>query len=230
MTEDNTRDDVNKMFDHISSRYDLVNRLLTFRIDKIWRKKFLKNLFHDNHHIIIDIACGTGDLEKYLLKFNHDKIIALDPSEKMLQKAKMQFENSNIEFKQASAEQLPFHDNYADLITVAFGIRNFQNLNQSLSEFFRVLKPGATCGILEFSMPKNKIFKLIYLSYLSSVVPIVGYIFGHDIKAYKYLKNSIIEFSKNVNVILKLADAGFDIKKVKPLSGGIVTYYIATKK
>jgi demethylmenaquinone methyltransferase / 2-methoxy-6-polyprenyl-1,4-benzoquinol methylase len=230
MTEENSRNDVNQMFDHISERYNLVNRLLTFRIDKLWRKKFLNNLVSDNYQVIIDIACGTGDLENYLLKFNHDKIIAIDPSEKMLEQAKKQFDNSNLEFKLAAAESLPFSDNFADLITVAFGIRNFSNLNQSLGEFYRVLKPGGICGILEFSMPKNKIFKLLYLSYLSSVVPFVGSVFGNDIKAYKYLKNSIINFSRSVDVTSKLIESGFDIKKIKPLSGGIVTYYIATKQ
>lgn len=231
MSDDEKKHSVTRMFNTISKEYVFLNSILTFGIDKWWRKKFVANFSNQHYSQIVDLASGTGDIAKLLLKLNHDQIYAVDPAEKMLEIAKNRLADSkgNIDFFVGSAEKLPFIDNSIDLVTISFGIRNFSDLDQSMKEVFRVLKPGGMCAIMEFSMPTNKVLKLFYLIYLKIVVPIIGRIFSRSKEAYRYLRSSILSFSKNIDVLDKLKFAGFRSTEYKSLTGSIVKCYIAEK-
>ncbi|HRW21129.1 MAG TPA: bifunctional demethylmenaquinone methyltransferase/2-methoxy-6-polyprenyl-1,4-benzoquinol methylase UbiE [Bacteroidales bacterium] len=229
MSAEHKQNEINQMFNHISKDYDLVNSLLTFGIDKFWRKFFIKAIKNDKYPVILDIACGAGELGKYLIKFDSTKIIGLDPSPKMIEKAKNRYANFKTEYIVGYAESLPLQDKSVNLITIAFGVRNFADIEKSLSEIYRVLAKNGRCAILEFTIPSNKIFKFFYLNYLNFVIPVLGGLLSNNIKAYRYLRDSILEFNKNVILNEKLRQKGFSVEKIKPLTGGIVTYYIAKK-
>ena len=156
---------VQKMFDDISSSYNFLNRFLSFGIDKYWRKKFLKNLPLKNDSYVLDVATGTGDIGFEIKKRYSCQIIGLDYSSKMLDIAIQKAKKSNIKnftFIQGDAEALPFDDNTFDIITISYGFRNLGNFENALNEFYRVLKPNGTLGILEFSQSKSKIFSFMF--------------------------------------------------------------------
>lgn len=224
------KDDVPEMFNNISGSYDFLNHFLSFGIDKYWRKRMLKMLKASKHNIIADLACGTGDVSKALLSLNPEKIYAIDPASKMLDIAAEKLNYTNkIEYIVASAEELPLENDSIDLLTVAFGVRNFTDLQQGMSEIYRVLNKGGQCAILEFSMPKNILVKPFYLVYLNVIVPIFGRLFSRNKQAYRYLMTTIREFSANVNVQDTLLEVGFKSVREKPFSLGIVRCYIGEK-
>lgn len=216
-----------QMFDEISQTYDKLNHNLSFSLDKIWRKKLVKLLDKKNYNKIIDIASGTGDLLVNLKKLNAKSFIALDPSKNMLEIAKKKFPEA--EFILASAEDIPLADNSVELITLAFGIRNFVSVDKALNEFYRISKKNAQLAIMEFSLPKNFICKLGFKLYLNTIIPLWGSIISKDKTAYKYLSSSIINFAKNVNINASIAKAGFKNLKTKNLICGAVKIYLAIK-
>jgi demethylmenaquinone methyltransferase/2-methoxy-6-polyprenyl-1,4-benzoquinol methylase len=229
--EHNQGNSVPEMFNHISGKYDSLNHVLSLGIDKLWRKKMLKLLSNRNCNTIVDLACGTGDVTQSLLTLYPQNLYAIDPAAQMLKIAEEKLKKSdvNIEYIEASAESIPLLDNVADLVTVAFGIRNFSNINDGLKEIYRILSRGGRCVILEFSMPKNIFVKAGYLLYLYLVVPVIGWLFSGNRKAYRYLRDTIISFSKHVNVEQEFEIAGFNFLFQKSLSGGIVRLYLAEK-
>ena len=228
------KEQVTKMFDTISKEYDNLNRVISFGIDVKWRKKVVGIVASQKSDTILDIATGTGDLAINLTKTSATKIIGLDISEGMLdvgrQKiAKRKLEHT-IEMVIGDSENLQFDDNSFDAITVAFGIRNFENLEKGLSEILRVLKPNGVFVILETSIPTKTPYKQGYKFYTKGVLPIIGRLFSRDKVAYSYLceSASVFPYGETLNNIL--LKTGFTNAKALPQTFGVATIYKASKK
>lgn len=228
------KEQVTKMFDTISKEYDGLNRVISFGIDVKWRKKVVDIVSVTQPKSILDIATGTGDLAINLTKTKALKIVGLDISDGMLEVgrkkiAKKQLKNT-IEMVLGDSENLPFQDNTFDAITVAFGIRNFENLEKGLSEILRVLKPNGIFVILETSVPTKFPFKQGYNIYTKGIMPIIGKLFSKDKVAYSYLSESasVFPYGEALNNILH--KIGFINAEALPQTFGVATIYKATKK
>jgi len=224
---------VAQMFDNISEKYDFLNHFLSMGIDVSWRKKVVKIIGKQNPDSILDIATGTGDLAIMMSELNAKKIIGLDLSEGMLavgkEKVTAKKLDNLINMIQGDSENLPFNDNYFDAITVAFGVRNFENLDKGLSEILRVLKPNGKLVVLEFSKPQGFIMKPLYGFYSNYILPLLGKFISKDKSAYTYLPESVAAFpyGQAFNKILK--NIGFKAIENQPVSFGIATIYAASK-
>lgn len=178
------KEQVAQMFDTISGNYDNLNRVISFGIDVKWRKKVLKMIGKSHPKTILDIATGTGDLAILMAQTKADKIIGLDISAGMLEVGVQKIANKNlsktIEMVLGDSENIPFEDDYFDAITVAFGVRNFENLEKGLSEILRVLKPNGTFVILETSVPDKTPYKQGYEFYSKNILPLIGKLFSKD--------------------------------------------------
>lgn len=227
------KDEVAEMFDNISKKYDFLNHFLSLGIDKIWRKKAVRILAKSNPKIILDIATGTGDFAIASLKLKPTKIIGLDLSAGMLdvgrQKMKKKKVDHIIEMIQGDSENLPFENNYFDAYTVGFGVRNFENLEKGLSEMLRVLKPGGTGVILEFSKPKKFPVKQYFKFHSKYIIPKVGSAISKDKSAYAYLPESVEAFPEGQQFAEILSKCGYVDISTKLVSGGIATIYTAHK-
>lgn len=228
------KEQVTKMFDTISGDYDGLNRVISFGIDIKWRKKVVQIVKDSAPKTILDIATGTGDLAINLAETNADKIVGLDISRGMLdvgiEKIKKKNLDSKIEMILGDSENMPFADNTFDAITVAFGVRNFENLENGLKEILRVLKPGGTFVILETSMPTKAPYKQGYNFYSKNILPLIGKTFSKDKSAYKYLSDSASQFpfGEVLNNILR--SIGFINVKDLPQTFGVATIYKASKQ
>lgn len=224
---------VTQMFDNISKEYDMLNRVISFRADKKWRKKVVQWVGDTNPDKILDIATGTGDLAIALSKTKASKIIGLDISEGMLnvgkEKVKKAHLSDRVEMVLGDSEKLPFGNNEFDAITVAFGVRNFENLEKGLSEIYRVLKPKGIFVVLETSVPTKFPFKQGYQLYTKKIMPLLGKWFSKDKSAYQYLANSAVKFpyGKAFNNILE--KIGFIDMEDRPQMFGAASIYIAKK-
>ncbi len=227
------KEQVTTMFDNISKEYDGLNRVISFGIDISWRKKVTEIVSRNNPKQILDIATGTGDLALMMSQVNPDKIIGLDISAGMLGVGKQKVAKANlsdkIEMIVGDSENMPFHDDTFDAITVSFGVRNFANLDKGLKEVRRVLKPNGTFVILETSNPTKFPFKQGYKFYTSFILPIIGKIFSRDKMAYSYLCESAnsFPFGKAFDNILQ--KNGFINTEYKPVTFGVATIYSAIK-
>jgi demethylmenaquinone methyltransferase/2-methoxy-6-polyprenyl-1,4-benzoquinol methylase len=225
---------VANMFDKIAGRYDFLNRFLSAGIDVGWRKKAIKELKSINPKLVLDVATGTGDVAILTYKILKPKqIIGIDISDGMLELGrekinKLQLQNK-ILLQNGDSENIQFEDNYFDAITVAFGVRNFENLEQGLREIRRVLKPGGKLVVLEFSRPKQTLFKGLYTFYMETIAPGFVTVFSKNKKAYKYLNDSVKKFPEGQNFISILNDAGFFSTNHKPLTFGICSIYCGNK-
>ncbi len=224
---------VKQMFDNISKNYDFLNRIISLGADIRWRKKVVNILAAKHPQSILDIATGTGDLAIALIKTKATKIVGLDISPKMLavgeEKIIDKKLDGTIEMVLGDSEALNYDDNSFDAVTVAFGVRNFENLETGLSELFRVLKPKGTLVILETSVPTKFPLKQGYSIYTKVIVPLVGKIFARDKVAYNYLSNSaaIFPYGEKFNNILK--KIGFIEVEDSPQTLGVASIYCATK-
>lgn len=223
------------MFDNISGTYDFLNHFLSLGIDIIWRKKAIKSLRSINPKLILDVATGTGDFAFESLKIlNPDKIIGVDISQGMLDVAKKKIAarklQDKFEVQLGDSEGLLFDEHTFDAVTVAFGVRNFENLQKGIDDIFRVLKPGGKAVILEFSNPKKFPVKQLYHFYFNSVTPFFGKLFSKDNSAYKYLPESVAQFPEGPAFVAVLKKSGFTETVVRPQTFGICTIYIATKQ
>jgi len=221
------------MFDRIAQTYDQLNRLITFGMDKIWRKRVAKMIAANNPETILDAATGTGALAIDLAKQSSAKIIGIDISEQMLAIGKEKINHLELDdiitMQLDDAEALSFESNTFDAISIGFGVRNFDNLNQGLSELYRVLKPGGQLVILETAVPKYFPLKQGYYLYSHWIIPILGKIFSRDKLAYEYLSDSasVFPYGERFNDILK-ENKFIDIVD-HPQMLGIVTIYAAFK-
>ncbi|MDB4402037.1 bifunctional demethylmenaquinone methyltransferase/2-methoxy-6-polyprenyl-1,4-benzoquinol methylase UbiE [Algibacter sp.] len=227
------KDQVTKMFDTISKDYDGLNRVISFGIDIKWRKKVVNLVKEANPDTILDIATGTGDLAINLAKTNATKIVGLDISSGMLdigkQKIKKKSLDSKIDMILGDSEDMPFEDNAFDAITVAFGVRNFETLENGLKEIYRVLKPNGTFVILETSIPEKTPYKQGYKFYTKNILPLIGKAFSKDRSAYKYLceSASVFPYGEALNNILR--KSGFINVEDFPQTLGVATIYKSSK-
>lgn len=228
------KEQVAKMFNAISKRYDFLNHLLSLGIDIRWRKKAIQQLGTQQPKTILDVATGTGDFAIEALKLNPKKIVGVDISEGMLEvgreKIKKLGAENKISLQLADSEKLPFESNSFDASTVAFGVRNFENLDKGLSEIHRVLKPGGQIVVLEFSQPTGFIMKRLYWMYFKLILPIIGKLVSRDKAAYTYLPESVKAFPYGDAFVQRLLGAGFAQGKCTPLTFGICSLYTAIKK
>ena len=222
------------MFNDIAFRYDFLNRFLSAGIDIRWRKKALKQLEKNKPETILDVATGTADvaiMASGLLK--PKKITGIDISDGMLDVGRKKIQKldlqNTIELLNGDCETINFSNDSFDAVTVAFGVRNFENLEKGLSEIMRVLKPGGKLVVLEFSKPKSAVVKAVYNLYMKIITPNVGKIFSKNRNAYQYLDESINKFPEGKNFTVILDKLGYRNTYTKPLSLGICSIYCGEK-
>lgn len=218
------------MFDRVSPRYDALNHLLSFDLDKVWRRKTAKQVAKSQPTAILDLATGTGDLALALAKhIPQAHITGMDFSEKMLEIGRNKVNKKHLEkrisFQMGDAAQIPFPDSCFDAVTSAFGVRNFEHLDQGLSEMLRVVKTNGIIAILEFSHPVKGIIQLPYRCYSKHILPFVGRHVSKHPTAYQYLPESIESFPNRDRFVVLLKEIGMDMVEVRSFSGGIATLY-----
>ena len=221
------------MFDNIAGRYDFLNRFLSAGIDRGWRRKALMQLKGRNINHLLDVATGTGDVAIMAMKLlNPQRITGIDISEGMINVGKekiLKLELQNINLLKGDSEAISFPGDSFDAVTVAFGVRNFQDLEKGLSEIRRVLKPGGKLVVLEFSKPRTWLVRKFYDIYMKVVCPYAGRIFSKNRTAYQYLDNSIKKFPEGKNFTQILESTGFKETYSKPLTLGICSIYCGIK-
>ena len=227
---------VSRMFNNIAPYYDLLNGLLSLGIDTIWRRKAVQQLLSGQRpQFVLDVATGTADLA---LEINRQlqpgAITGVDIAEDMLAIGRQKIARKNlsevIRLERGDSEELRFENDYFDAITVAFGVRNFENLNKGLTEMKRVLKPGGKAVILEFSKPTIFPFKQLYHFYFKNILPFIGKFTSKDPKAYQYLYESVQSFPDGERFTSILSNIGFKTTKCIPLTLGICSIYVAEKE
>ncbi len=216
-------------FDAIAHRYDFLNRLLSFRIDQLWRRKLVRRLPKGEQFHILDVATGTADLALMAARRNGCRVTGCDVSEKMMAIGRKKATNYKLDQRvtlvSGAAENLPFDSNSFDAAMVAFGVRNFNDLEKGLAEMFRVLKPGGKIMILEFSIPRNPVFRVIYLFYFLKLLPFMGGLISGNRKAYEYLPESVLKFPQGKDFLMFLQNTGFIGASCQMLTLGIATLY-----
>lgn len=228
------REQVELMFNNISPKYDLLNRVLSLGIDKIWRKQALNLLKKDQPMAILDVATGTADLAiEAATRLKPASIIGIDIAEEMLQigreKIKTKKLDTIISLQKGDSEKINFPDNTFDAVIVSFGVRNFEHLEVGLSEIYRVLKPQGNIMVLEFSKPQKAPFKQVYQFYFKNILPVVGKMISKDTAAYTYLPDSVNAFPDGKAFCSILEKVGFSIKHYKPFTFGVCTAYVGKK-
>ncbi len=233
ITKKSKKQKIAKMFNNISGTYDFLNHFLSFGIDRIWRYRAIKVLEPYEPKTILDAATGTGDFAISALKIKPEKVVGIDISEGMLKIGKQKINKRKLQniinLQYGDSENIDFPDNSFDAVMVAFGVRNFENLQRGLTELYRVLKVGSPIAILEFSKPKVFPIKHLYNFYFNHVLPRVSRIFSKDKTAYRYLPQSVLAFPEGKYFLGEMRTAGFKSTKQKRLSFGIVTLYYAIK-
>jgi len=222
------------MFNNISKTYDFLNHFLSLGIDIIWRKKAINELKGDNPQLILDVATGTGDFAFEALSIlNPKKIVGVDISQGMLDIAQQKINKRGLgnkfEIKLGDSEKLPFGANEFDAVTVAYGVRNFENLEVGLADINRVLKSGGKAVVLEFSKPKAFPIKQLYNFYFTYITPGIGKLFSKDARAYSYLPESVAAFPDGEKFVALMQKAGFKNTKCRPLAFGICSIYTGVK-
>ncbi|UPQ77630.1 bifunctional demethylmenaquinone methyltransferase/2-methoxy-6-polyprenyl-1,4-benzoquinol methylase UbiE [Chryseobacterium nepalense] len=220
------------MFDNIAPKYDLLNHVLSMKIDVLWRNTLVSWMKKDSPQEVLDVATGTGDLAIAVEKGTGSKVIGLDLSQQMLNvgviKIKKLKLDGKISMQKGDAENLPFEDNRFDAVSVAFGVRNFENLTKGLAELRRVVKDNKSVYILEFSKVEG-FMAPFYMFYFKNILPAIGRLVSKDNRAYTYLPDSVNAFPFGEKMRQILLDTGFKKVEYKKLSLGIATIYKATK-
>jgi demethylmenaquinone methyltransferase/2-methoxy-6-polyprenyl-1,4-benzoquinol methylase len=231
-TEAGKKKEVEDMFDNIAPKYDLLNHVLSMKIDVLWRSTLVKWMNADQPKEVLDVATGTGDLAIAVQKGTGAKMIGLDLSQQMLnvgiEKIKKINLTDQIEMIKGDAENLPFESNKFDAVSVAFGVRNFENLEKGLSELKRVVKEDKSVYILEFSKVEGFLGPF-YMFYFKNILPQIGKLVSKDNRAYTYLPDSVNAFPFGEKMKSILLNVGFKNVEYKKLSLGIATIYKATK-
>ena len=233
--EGEKKQQVAEMFNNISHSYDFLNHFFSLGIDVLWRKKAIRILKKENPHRILDVATGTGDfaLEAVRMKMHDVQITGVDISAGMIEVGKKKVARKKLEhaitLQIADSENLPFDTGYFDAFTVAFGVRNFQDLRKGMSEMLRVLKPGGMGVIVEFSRPNRFPIKQLFTFYFKYVMPTIGKLVSKDARAYTYLPESVDAFPSGKDFLKVMTELGYQEVKCIPLSGGIASIYIGKK-
>lgn len=234
-TSGEKKQEVAEMFNNIAPTYDFLNHFFSLGIDVLWRKKAIRILKKENPETVLDVATGTGDfaIEAVRMNLGAKKITGIDISEGMLEQGRKKILDKKyqdiIELKTGDSENLPFGNNSYDAFTVAFGVRNFQNLQKGMAEMHRVLKPGALGIVLEFSKPKKFPMKQLFGFYFKTLMPALGKLISKDARAYTYLPESVQAFPDGEDFLNVMRNVGYrDVKQI-PLTGGIASIYLGRK-
>lgn len=233
-SKESKKKQVENMFDKIAFRYDFLNRFLSAGIDVGWRKKAIKQLVPSMPENILDVATGTGDFALTSFQIlKPEKITGIDISEGMLEIGRKKIEKAglqkNIQLLKGDSEAILFDDNTFDAVTVAFGVRNFENLEKGLAEIRRVLKPGGKLVILEFTKPAAPVIKQVYNFYMKTITPKIGKIIAKNNDAYQYLNDSVLQFPEKESFIHILNQSNYRNAFYKTLTLGICSIYCAEK-
>lgn len=232
-TDGDKKQQVAEMFDNIAHRYDFLNRLLSLGIDNYWRWYAIEQLKLLNPKKILDVATGTADLAIAALRLKPEQIIGVDISNQMLDKGRDKIKAKKyddvIELRYGDSENLGFESNTFDALTVAFGVRNFGDLEAGLAEMRRVIRPGGMAAILEFSKPTAFPVKQTFGFYFKYLLPFVGKYFSSDERAYTYLPESVAAFPEGDDFVRILTKTGFKNTRCIPLTFGICSLYLGTK-
>lgn len=234
MVVDKSNERVRKMFSEIAPNYDRMNHLLSMNIDHYWRWYAVRKLAPNRRDPILDVCTGTGDLAIAFHKYTAGEIeiMGSDFCGPMLKVAIQKANKSKryIQFIKADSQRLPFQDDYFQVVSVAFGLRNVADTDLGLREMLRVCKPGGQVAILEFSKPRHQRIKGLYDWYFKNVLPRIGQLFAsNDSSAYNYLPDSVDEFPCYEQLTERMLAAGMKTAKFYPLTFGIATLYIGTK-
>ena len=231
-TDQSKKTEVEDMFDNIAPKYDLLNHVLSMKIDVLWRNTLVKWMNKDAPKLVLDVATGTGDLAIAVQKGTGADVVGLDLSQQMLNvgidKIKKINLDQKISMQKGDAENLPFEDNKFDAVSVAFGVRNFENLEKGLAELRRVVKENSSVYILEFSKVEGFLAPF-YMFYFKNILPQIGKLVSKDNRAYTYLPDSVNAFPFGEKMKQILLDTGYRKVEYKKLSLGIATIYKATK-
>jgi len=225
--------DTVSLFNRVARRYDALNTFFSFGMDRRWRKRLSDEI--RGSLMVLDIASGTGEvaIETVRNLGRGCRVVGADPSARMLELARRKVVSygldERISLARCGAENLPFRDGAFDAVTIAFGIRNTADPLRSLSEMERVLKPGGKAGIMEFAIPRNRLFAPLYLFYFRNILPLVGSLFGTGAE-YKYLSESTSAFPQRDRFVRLMEEAGFKTARTIELMMGIVVIYVGTKK
>ncbi len=222
------------MFDDIAPQYDFLNHFLSFGIDTYWRHYLVRHIARQAPRQVLDVATGTGDLAFLLARKTGATVTGIDISEGMLQiartKAAKAIKASGMTgFVSGSATDLPFPDSSFDAVTVAFGVRNFEDLQQGLREMKRVLKPGGQLAVLEFTTPRRQPMSTLYAWYSKYLIPLMGRLVSRHNSAYTYLPASVAAFTQREELCAELQQAGLQEVKYKTLTCGICGFYTGTR-
>ena len=222
------------MFDNIAPHYDLLNHTLSFNIDRLWRRRVVNVVRKATPKKILDLATGTGDLAIQMArKIEGVEVLGVDLSEGMLEVAREKVHHQGLDqrvkLEVGDAEHLNLKDGAVDVATVAFGVRNFGDLKVGLEELARVIRPGGRVVILEFSRPKNRLFRALYEFYSYKILPSIGGAVSHDKRAYEYLPESVGEFPLPKAFMKMMEEAGFKNCKARSQSFGIAQIYIGER-
>lgn len=232
-SDEGKKNQIKNMFDNIAPKYDFLNHFLSLGIDKIWRRRAIWLLKGLESPQILDIATGTGDLAIASLRLKPQRVVGLDLSPQMLKVGEEKIKNKKLDhiisMVEGDSENLPFKDEEFDAATVAFGVRNFENLNAGLLEINRVLKPGGKFVVLEFSNPTAFPIKQLFKFYSSRILPWWGGLLSKDKAAYTYLPASVAAFPEGQAFVTELEKAGFTSEKVWKQTFGVATIYFAYK-
>lgn len=227
------KEQVSDMFDNISSSYDKVNRFISLGLDRFWKRRLVKLVIDEKPQNLLDLATGTADLPLRFAEAGLIDITGLDLSAKMLEEGQKRVDahplGKNITLTQGDSENLPFLDSHFDVITVSYGIRNYENLIKGLQETCRVLKTRGLFVILETSVPTVFPFKQGYALFTKRVMPCIGGLISGDKAAYKYLSESAANFPCGEGLALILKEAGFSSVIIKPQFFGAASIYVCTK-
>ncbi len=229
------KEQVEEMFDNIAPSYDRLNHILSLNIDRIWRRRVMRIVRRSKARRIMDLATGTGDLAIAMAKrVDRTQILGVDLSEEMLAVARAKIQKQGLEerimLEKGDAENLTMvADGSLDAVTVAFGVRNFENMERGLSEIYRTLRPGGKLVVLEFSMPKNRLIRWIYSQYAHRLLPRIGGMISKDKRAYTYLPDSVEEFPSPERFAEIVRSVGFSSVRLRSQSFGIAYIYDATK-
>jgi demethylmenaquinone methyltransferase/2-methoxy-6-polyprenyl-1,4-benzoquinol methylase len=227
------KEQIADMFDHIAPKYDFLNHSLSFGIDKLWRRKAIRLISGYAPRTVLDVATGTGDFAIAALKTGARKITGIDISKEMVavgqEKVRKMGLEDKIELMIGDSEAIEFPDQTFDVATVAFGVRNFENLGRGLDQLFRVLKTGGRLCVLEFSKPRNPVVRFLYKVYSGSIMPWFGRLVSGDKSAYTYLPESVKEFPDGEKFIIFMQKSGFAQIQEYRLTFGIATIYIGRK-
>jgi len=232
--EEAKKGQIEVMFDNIAGSYDLLNHVFTLGIDRGWRKKMIKMISTDKPQNILDVATGTGDVAIMTARqLSPKSITGIDLSNKMLEIGREKIEKIGlsevISLEQGDSESLRFDTGTFDAVTVAFGVRNFEDLRKGLAEMYRVTRVGGQVAILEFSIPKSMVLNGIYKLYSKYIMPFIGKLTSGDASAYTYLYESVQQFPHGQSFINILTETGFKNVLARPLFGGICTIYKSIK-